>query len=582
VRNLAALFTVALLIALISVHAYGLGRTEGNDIVRLSGEWQYRWVNSNGNASNTPWKPISHPGNPPGRDGHTAVQFRIALPDAPVRDPALFIRSVDTAVHIKMDGKSVYSYGVLENGGNVEFNGWPWHLVSLPDSYEDKTVTFTVFSGYRDIGLWGDVLLGSRADLSLFMTRRDVPRLLVASALLTISILGLLVFLFGSPRRSYVLMVTITLLMVIRVITDTWIKQQFLFAPLFWEYVEAATSFFIPGLIAFFLSDVVVKPFSSVMKTGGLVYIGTGILGVLGALAGLYPVYSLYLISEPYFALFGLLYVVATAATLRTGSLEAVVLLITFLLMAAVNVHDILVARSVLEWSDTTEHYLLFVFAAGLATVVAMRIAGLHREMRQHADSLARVNESLEVTVAARTRELEEANRLLEQEKAQLVIASSTDELTGLYNRRHLHGALDRELRAAHRYRQPLSVIMLDLDFFKRLNDTQGHMAGDAVLRRVAAIITQELRDIDYAARYGGEEFLVVLPQTDRTGAFSVAERIRHAVQRFPWDEKRSTTISAGVAVRVPAETPPDPQELIRDADASLYRAKESGRNRVC
>ena len=156
------------------------------------------------------------------------------------------------------------------------------------------------------------------------------------------------------------------------------------------------------------------------------------------------------------------------------------------------------------------------------------------------------------------------------------------DALTGLPNR----GAFDERLQAeiAHfrRYRHPLSVIILDIDHFKRVNDTWGHDAGDAVLRQVGRIIAGSIRETDHAARLGGEEFAVLLPETDLAQAVETAERIRAAVERASVEHDGQTLrvqVSAGVA-STPAVVR-DPTALTASADAALYRSKQAGRNRV-
>ncbi len=162
---------------------------------------------------------------------------------------------------------------------------------------------------------------------------------------------------------------------------------------------------------------------------------------------------------------------------------------------------------------------------------------------------------------------------------------SITDELTNLYNYRYLTQRLELELDRAARYVRPLSLLFIDLDDFKRYNDTHGHLAGDRALTEMAQIFKQRCRDIDIVARYGGEEFAAVLPETDISGAFVVAEKIREgaAQHRFIGKDSRrdeQITISCGVATYPVHATTAD--ELIRQADDALYFAKTTGRNRVC
>jgi len=153
------------------------------------------------------------------------------------------------------------------------------------------------------------------------------------------------------------------------------------------------------------------------------------------------------------------------------------------------------------------------------------------------------------------------------------------DPLTGLFNRAYLMQFLPREISRARRHGRPLAVAMFDIDDFKRINDTHGHLEGDRVLVKAAGLIGENLRDIDVAARYGGEEFAVVLPDTGRAGAFVVAQRIRVSFETGLRSGREAVTVSGGVA-SYPADGL-TPQQLLQCADQGLYRAKAAGKNRV-
>lgn len=154
-----------------------------------------------------------------------------------------------------------------------------------------------------------------------------------------------------------------------------------------------------------------------------------------------------------------------------------------------------------------------------------------------------------------------------------------TDPLTGLFNRAYLMQSLRREMSRSLRHQRPVSVVLFDIDDFKRVNDGHGHLEGDRVLIRVAEVIGENLRDIDVAARYGGEEFAIVLPETSRAGAFVVAQRIRQGIAGAVRTGRDPVTISGGVAV-YPADGT-TPQLLLQKADQGLYRAKAEGKNRI-
>jgi len=172
--------------------------------------------------------------------------------------------------------------------------------------------------------------------------------------------------------------------------------------------------------------------------------------------------------------------------------------------------------------------------------------------------------------------ELKKANELLKR-------LTNIDHLTNLFNRRHLAEVLEGEFFRARRNNESLSLIIADIDYFKKVNDTFGHQNGDVVLSAVANLIQRQLRAYDSAARYGGEEFVLVIPGTPLAGGVMVAERLRQAVLDFNFPspmEDLTVTLSAGVAT-YPSPLVDNVDSLFRQADEALYRAKQNGRNRV-
>jgi diguanylate cyclase (GGDEF)-like protein/PAS domain S-box-containing protein len=182
--------------------------------------------------------------------------------------------------------------------------------------------------------------------------------------------------------------------------------------------------------------------------------------------------------------------------------------------------------------------------------------------------------------------ELKDANAMTEIANRALHEMAMQDSLTGLPNRRHFDGALAQEFKRAARDHAAISVVMIDLDYFKGFNDLYGHPAGDSCLRRVAeAIAGVPQRPADLVARYGGEEMVVLLPNTDAAGAAIVAGLLRDAVRALQIPHAASpaqfVTVSCGVAAFTPEWDPHVPEMLVERADRALYRAKLAGRNRV-
>ena len=180
-----------------------------------------------------------------------------------------------------------------------------------------------------------------------------------------------------------------------------------------------------------------------------------------------------------------------------------------------------------------------------------------------------------------------ELERSLKKANEEIRILSVTDPLTGCYNRGYMTERLPQEIRRAKRYRHSLSLVLCDIDHFKRLNDTYGHQVGDRILKEFVQWIIQSIRNgVDWLARYGGEEFLIVIPETDTKGACYTAERLRRIIsQKAIKIQGKRIHITASFGVTgIDPDTPDEkisPEAMINQADKYLYQAKQEGRNRV-
>lgn len=197
-------------------------------------------------------------------------------------------------------------------------------------------------------------------------------------------------------------------------------------------------------------------------------------------------------------------------------------------------------------------------------------------------DYLTKPFDSLELKARLRagTRILDLQEQLIAA-REQMRVQATHDALTGIWNRAAILETLQRELARSERQKLPVAIIMVDIDHFKQINDSHGHLAGDAVLREAARRLRSSIRPYDSIGRYGGEEFLIIVPGTNPQGAFSQAERLRVSMSREPItfsDGHVNVTISLGVTVNSGGEKG---EELIHAADAALYRAKSRGRNRT-
>ena len=175
---------------------------------------------------------------------------------------------------------------------------------------------------------------------------------------------------------------------------------------------------------------------------------------------------------------------------------------------------------------------------------------------------------------------LDAAYKELERTNSRLKEFSFKDEVTGLYNRRFFSIRLEEEVSRHRRFRHPVSVVLLDLDGFKAVNDQHGHGAGDDTLRDIAQILLKHSRGINVISRYGGDEFVVLLVETSKAGARLYADRIRQVVARYPFSHGLRVTASFGIS-SLPEDVAPSAEEMMRSADEALYAAKRAGKNTV-
>jgi len=195
----------------------------------------------------------------------------------------------------------------------------------------------------------------------------------------------------------------------------------------------------------------------------------------------------------------------------------------------------------------------------------------IYAEEERRIEMVQDQNKRLEALVQERTSELEIANQELQK-------LATTDALTQIANRSSVDEVMKQAIAENQRYQRPFSVVMIDIDFFKKINDTHGHLTGDKVLKAVAQLIKSQIRSVDTVGRWGGEEFMIVYREIEAQGAYALAENIRQSVENHPFEDIERMTISMGVAQY---RSGTSAEELLKQADTALYQSKEHGRNQV-
>lgn len=219
------------------------------------------------------------------------------------------------------------------------------------------------------------------------------------------------------------------------------------------------------------------------------------------------------------------------------------------------------------------------IFSFFLYLIALLSIFNLYEKIKiAQSQNLLNLNADLENLVKQRTEELEIANNGLTKEKLVLQQLSSRDSLTGLFNRSKLEEAFEYEQKQSNRYETDLSIIMMDIDDFKSVNDHYGHNIGDTFLKEIAEILKASFRDVDTVGRWGGEEFLILLPKTTLEDSKKIAEKVRKEIELYQFSKIGNKTASFGVATHNDNEYL---FSLLNRADKALYMAKENGRNRV-
>ena len=200
-------------------------------------------------------------------------------------------------------------------------------------------------------------------------------------------------------------------------------------------------------------------------------------------------------------------------------------------------------------------------------------------------EQLNDANNKLHSKIESADRRLLETNQQLKQLNDEFKLLSITDPLTGLFNRRHFDELMENEVSMSNRHGDPNSILLIDIDFFKAINDTYGHYVGDVVLKALTKTLQENIRQTDAICRLGGEEFAILCKRSGRDGSMELAEKLRVIVEKTPMipdtDDELMITISIGVASVPDGNGKTTPKQLYKDVDTALYYSKNNGRNRV-
>ncbi|MFP4271812.1 MAG: GGDEF domain-containing protein [Halothiobacillaceae bacterium] len=568
-----ALRLLALLGMLLSGPAFA---APAQDVVGWEWRWgdsprtetgQPAWVVAGSQADDEHWQPIAFPSNPPGRAAQEHVWFRVTLPEGRWRDPVLYVYSIDLIAQFYLDDELLYQFGHFDETGRGTFAGWPWHMIELPRDYAGRTLYVRVYSDYTDIGLWGEVKLMDRVDLLKRVMLRSADDLAVSDLALLLALLAGIFTLVGGHRQGFAPIALFSAASGVMILAETQARQLLWHAPLGWEYLRAGSYFTLPVAMGWLLSHWLTGAARCwVLGLTGLhlVYLAWALaasgLGWVHLASTFPPFDALLAVTLP--VMMGL-----ALAHVRHLGQEQRLVVASFVLFGLLLLVDIGVAHSLLPFFEVPLGVGALAFSLAIVSVALWH----YRRTQQ---ALASMNRLLEAQVRERTAELDAMVARLEG-------YSYEDALTGLGNRRQFDELFRHEAGRAMRQGTPLSLVMMDLDHFKHVNDVWGHAAGDAVLQRLAQMLRTHFRDTDILVRLGGEEFVVLLPgattEQARARTQAVVEAARVTEHRYEGKPVGVVTLSCGIA-NYPDQTP-DPAALLELADQALYAAKRAGRD---
>lgn len=530
-----------------------------NDLktIDLSKEkWEYQWGDSpfkenipvwTLDSDSGQWQTIEYPSNPPQRDNQTNVWYRVKLPSSLPQDPHLYIFSVDLITQAYLEGKQIYHFGEFDTLGKGKYQGWPWHMFSLPQNSEEKYLYFRVYSHYLDIGLFGEILIGSKGDIFEKMLFNDMPKLMVGAVSIFVALLFLLSVFSKQIKYELLILGLLFLTQGLNVLCNVKIIQLYLHYPLLNQYILAISFFTFPLGMAMFL-DLKLShkiPFN-IIKRIWQVHLLYVVGAISGALFGFFDIASTYQYFDTlyYFITLPILTVFMIYFFFK-GNQEIKLITISFLIISIYWIISFLIAYSILPWAE---------YPADIAVFLSLLI--------------------LSYTVVKKLK----YTNTLEDEQKYLQILSSTDYLTKLYNRKEIDQVLVREENYFKRYGELFSIILFDIDDFKEVNDTYGHLVGDKILIEMATILTQNTRETDFIGRWGGEEFIIICPKTNKNEVIILAEHLRKKIEEHAFITIGKKTASFGTTTY---ENTDSLTSLILKADQAMYLSKTQGKNRV-
>ena len=561
-------------------------------ITSVDSGWSYHWgdIPRSHQADDTEgvhwrfseaeWNQAGSLENVADRSGEGILWLKLDLPESEWRNPHMLISYAYLSFQVFEAGRMTYEHGRIDQEGKGDFAGWPWHLVPVTAA-ESTSLYFRMYSTHYSIGLSEEIIMGEKADLLEHVYHKGMAGGVFFSILFIVGIVSMVLGLVKRHKRGALSAGFLSLDLSVTMFAQNELSQIVLFSPLIWSYIAAFSYLLVPAFMAWVVYEWFDRKISKLVLVILCVSLGSMICALV--LSGITD-----LLFIEFYPSIDVLFIVSTLAILiecgarhKGKGIEEGLIAFGFFVISLSLVLDTLSTYGLVVWIGRGWQWGLILFAVSLLAVYLIKD-------RKQQEALALLTHNLENTVAERTRALNESLAKLE-ELAQI------DFLTGLLNRRAFMALANREVAHSIRHKQPLSLMLFDIDHFKRINDRYGHGTGDRVLTEVAKAVSKTCRESDLICRWGGEEFVVLLQSATPGEAKLLAARMRETIQNLSLKSEDGDTIAATASfgfisydgyqetseLNKPENADRLLELLLNKADGAMYHTKNRGRNDV-
>ena len=561
-------------------------------ITSIDSGWSYHWGDiprshqaddterAHWRFSEAEWNQAGSLENVTGRSDEDILWLKLDLPESEWRNPHLLVSYADLLFQVFEAGRMTYEHGRIGPEGKGDFAGWPWHLVPVAAA-ESTSLYFRIYSSYYLIGLSEEIIMGEKADLLEHVYHKGMIGGVFFIILFIVSIVSMALGLIKGHRRGALSTGFLSLNLSLMMLAQNELSQIVFFSPLILNYVWAFSYFLVPAFMAWvvyeWFDQKISKPVLIILcvSLGSMIcaFVLSGITDLL--FVEFYPIIDVFLIVSM------LALLIECGARLKGKGMEEGLIAFGFFVICLSLIMDAISFYGIVTWIGKAGQWSLTLFVISLLTVYLIKD-------RKQQEALALLTHNLENTVAERTKALNESLAKLEE-------LARTDFLTGLLNRRAFMELANREVANSIRRKQPLSLMLFDIDHFKQINDRYGHGAGDRVLTEVAKAVSKTCRESDLICRWGGEEFVVLLQSATPDEAKLLAARMRETIQSLALKSEDGDTIATTASfgfisydgyqetseLNKPENADRLLELLLNKADSAMYHTKNRGRNDV-